>query len=195
MKTGLCSAQAGFVIAVGNGAYPPNGRIMAGREGDELDCPLYISRRQVGVLRVTAEGRDTRFTLRASVPCGLYRVYAKGEQGDLLLGAWEGGTMSRRFSRELTAPAGRIVSAVAMPVNTEGGWEPAPAERFPGWRVQGGLCRRYGKGWQLALPLEEDGPFPLPALFCLARMTRISGRPQAVFCFDDRGHPVISPDF
>lgn len=164
--------------------------------GDELDCPLYISHRQVGVLRVTAEGRDTRFTVRASVPRGLYRVYAKGEWGDILLGAWEGGAMSRRFSRELTASAGRIVSAVACPVGGTGeAWIPAPAERFPGWPVGGGLCRQWSGGWQLALPFDEDGPFPIPALFCLTRVRKVAGRQRAIFCFNGEGRPVFPSDF
>ena len=161
-----------------------------------MDCPLYLSRRQVGVLRVTPEGRDTRFTLRAAAPPGLYRVYAQGERGDLLLGAWEGGAMSRRFSRELTAPMGRVRSAVACPVGeTEGGWEIAPAERFPGWSVAGGLCRRRGALWQLALPFSEDGPFPLPSLFCLAHIMPVMGRRCAVFWFDGEGQPIFPPIF
>ena len=91
-----------------------------------MDCPLYISGRQAGVLRITEEGRDTRFTVRAAAPGGLYRLYARGERGDLLLGAWEGGAMSRLFSRELTEPAGRFFSAVAYPVDGAGeSWLPA----------------------------------------------------------------------
>lgn len=130
-----------------------------------MDCPLYLAHRQVGFVRVTPEDRDTRFTVRAAAPPGLYRVYARGERGDLLLGAWEGGSLSRCFSRELTAPAGRIHSAVACPVaGGEEPWQNAAPERFPGWPVRGGLCRRHGRGWQLALPFEEDGPFPLPSL-------------------------------
>ena len=117
-----------------------------------MDCPLCVSGRQVGILRVTAEGRDTRFTVRASAPGGLYRLYARGERKDLLLGVWEGGAMSRRFSREMTAPAGRILGAEAYPVcRPEELWEPALPEQFPRWQVSGGLCRCRKNGRELAL--------------------------------------------
>ncbi len=159
-----------------------------------MDCPLYISGRQAGVLRITEEGRDTRFTVRAAAPGGLYRLYARGERGDLLLGAWEGGAMSRLFSHELTAPAGRVFSAVAYPVDGEA-WIPAARHQFPPWPVCGGLCRRWGGGWQLALPFAEDGPFPLPALFCLARVAEVAGSRRAVFCFDKEGRPIFPTDF
>jgi len=171
---------------------PDRGR----REGDELDCPLYLSHRQAGILRVTAEGRNTRFTVRAAVPPGIYRLYARGEKGELFVGVWEGGAMSRCFSREMTAPAGRIRSAEAIPVGAAGEtWEPAPAERFPGWPVAGGICRRHGAGWQLALPFAEGGPFPIPALFCLARPMEVMGRRCAVFWFDGEGRPKYPPFF
>ena len=161
-----------------------------------MDVPLYLSNRQVGVLRVAGEGNDTRFTLCAAVPRGLYRVTVRGERGELTLGVWEGGAMSRRFSRELTAPVGRIVSASALPLGGAGKpWTSASAERFPGWPVAGGLCQRFGKGWLLALPFEDDGPFPLPSLFCLARVTEVKGRRSAVFCFTEEGQPVFSPDY
>ena len=161
-----------------------------------MDCPLYLSGQQVGVLRVTPEGRDTRFTVCASAPCGLYRVSAKGERGDLLLGTWQGDDMSRRFSRELTAPVGQIHSAVAFPVDGAGEpWGSALAERFPGWPVAGGLCRKRGEGWELALPFDEDGPFPLPQLFCLARVMRVMGRQCAVFRFNGAGRPIFPTIF
>lgn len=161
-----------------------------------MDCPLYISHRQAGILRITPEGRDTRFTVRACANAGIYRLIAKGEQGDLLLGVWDGSAMSRRFSREMTAPAGRIISAEAVPV--EGAaepWLPAPAERFPRWHAAGGLCRRRGEGWQLAVPFADDGPFPFPSLFCLSQIGRVKGQQMAIFCFDEKGQPIFPADY
>ena len=149
----------------------------------------------MGLLRVAPSGQDTYFVVEAAVPRGLYRVFARGEREDLLLGVWEGGPMRRHFSRELTAPAGRIVSGLVYPVGSGEIWTEAAAEHFPGWPTEGGLCRRQGKLWQLALPFEPDGPFPLPTLFCLACVRQIDGRQWAVFCFDRDGHPIFPPIF
>ena len=104
--------------------------------------------------------------------------------------------MSRLFSRELTEPAGRFFSAVAYPVDGAGeSWLPARADLFPHWPVTGGVCRRHGKGRELALPFDEDGPFPLPALFCFARVIYLAGRRYAVLSVDERGFPFFSTDF
>ena len=170
---------------------------VCGRKGgDELDCPLCVSGRQVGILRVTAEGRDTCFTIRASAPGGLYRLYARGERRDLLLGVWEGGAMSRRFSREMTASAGRILGAEAYPVcRPEELWEPALPEQFPRWQVSGGLSRCRKNGRELALPFDDESPFPIPALFCLARIICVNGRRYAAFFFDREGRPGLPTDF
>ena len=43
----------------------------------------------------------------------------------------------------------------------------------------------------LAIPLEEGGPFPLEALFCLARVERVAGQLCAVFAF--RGEEPEAP--
>ncbi len=198
METALrASMVRGAVFHITSRRRIPMEKHRVGREGgDELDCPLYLSGHQAGILHVTLEGRDTRFTVRAAVSKGLYRLYARGEKGDLLLGVWEGGAMSRCFSRELTAPAGRILSGVAYSVDGSGeAWIPAAAELFPGWPVCGGLCRRYKSGWQLAMPFEENGPFPLPSLFCLARIVQVMERQCAVFWFDGVGRPIIPPLF
>lgn len=155
-----------------------------------MDCPLYISGRRAGILHVAQEGRNTRFTLRSDVKGGLYRVCVKGEKAELLLGAWEGGAMSRLFSRELTAPIGRVLCAEACPVGlrTEP-WTAARPGLFPGVQASGALSRGRSGGCELALPFDEDAPFPLPELFCLARVICLNGRRYAVFYFDDRGRP------
>ncbi|MBE6989615.1 MAG: hypothetical protein E7426_02580 [Ruminococcaceae bacterium] len=163
------------------------------REGGRgaVDCPLYLDGRRVGTLRVAPAGEDTCFIAEGTVPPGLYRLWAVGGCGELALGLWEGREpLRRRFSRSLTAPAGPVKHGVARPVAPDGGWAGAPPERFPGWPVSDGLCRRRGRLWELALPFAPDGPFPLPALFCLAEVRRFSGRRWAVFPFDDGGRPV-----
>ena len=51
-------------------------------------------------------------------------------------------------------------------------------------RVEGG--RRYA-----AAPYDPARPFPLPSLFCFARIRRIGGQDYAVFAFDAQGRPVF----
>ena len=46
--------------------------------------------------------------------------------------------------------------------------------------------RRY-----VALPYDALRPFPLPALFCLARICRIGGRDYVVYAFDSGERPVL----
>jgi len=155
-----------------------------------VDCPLYLEDRPVGVLQVTCDGADTCFRLEAKAPPGLYRAYARGRRGELLLGVWEGGVLQRRFSRSLTEPVGAVVCGCLRP-SPRVEWLPARPEQFPGWPVREGLCRRRGEGWELALPFPEDGPFPLPALFCLARVAAVEGRRCAVFLFDGALWPLL----
>ncbi len=155
-----------------------------------MDCPLYLEDRRVGTLRITPAGADTCFCLEGAAPPGLYRAYACGRRGELLLGVWEGSPLRRRFSRALTEPAGPVDRGCLRPV-PRNDWRPAPPERFAGWPASGGLCRRRGDGWELALPFPEDGPFPIPELFCLARVAVVSGRRWAVFRFDGAGWPCL----
>lgn len=155
-----------------------------------MDCPLYLEGQPVGTLRVLAAGADTCFRLEGKAAPGLYRAYARGSRGELFLGVWEGGVLSRRFSRALVEPVGSVLCGCLRP-SPRAEWLPAGAEKFPGWPVSGGLCRRYGEGWELALPFPEDGPFPLPALFCLARVATVAGRRCAVFLFDGTCWPLV----
>ena len=157
-------------------------RYRAGEEGTHRGLSAVLGR--------APGGEDTCFTVEGRVPPGLYRVYARGRRGELLLGVWEGGVLRRRFSRALTGPIGPVERGCVRSSRVEE-WRPAPAERFPGWPAAGGLCRPSGEGWELALPFDGNGPFPIPALFCLARIATVAGRPCAVFRFDGTGWPVL----
>ena len=42
----------------------------------------------------------------------------------------------------------------------------------------------------LALPLSEDAPFPLEALFCFARIESVEGRQCVIYTFDKEEKPV-----
>jgi hypothetical protein len=159
--------------------------LWAGEEVVTMDCPVYLSERPIGRMEITPGEDDTCFTARASAPPGLYRLYARGEGGELLLGVWEGGPWRRRYSRSMTAPLGNI-TAVRAEKSDDGGWrrDLRPFARWPA-----GLYRRTSRGWLLALPYREDGPFPLPELFCLARVGRVEGQMQVVFALDEEGNP------
>ena len=79
---------------------------------------------------------------------------------------------------------------------------PRPAERAadlfrsPWLREQmqntsGVLTRRTEERRYVALPYDAMRPFPLPALFCLARICRIGGRDYVVYAFDKGERPVL----
>ena len=44
---------------------------------------------------------------------------------------------------------------------------------------------------RVALPFSPEQPFPLPTLFCFARVECRDGKWWAVFAFDERGWPVF----
>ena len=59
-------------------------------------------------------------------------------------------------------------------------------------RGRSGFCgRRDGALCLLSAPFRPDRPFPIPVLFCLARVERRGGRPWLVWAFDLEGTPVL----
>ena len=162
------------------------------RGGAALDYPLYLDRQKVGTVCVTEDERDICFTVKGIVSCGLYRVCVCGDRGEVLLGAWEGGELRRRFSRRLASQAGHIRCAVACPVGRDEGWRGVGEDTFCGWPAEGGLWREREGLRQLALPFPPDGSFPLPELFCLAQVCSVAGERRAVFCFDRADRPVLA---
>lgn len=156
--------------------------------------PLTLAGQTIGTVEVRSEKKDTAFTLRGRAQKGLYRAVLHGTGGTLPLGVWEGeAPLRRRFSREMTAPLGTPFRAEVLPCHRDSGWRSAPPERFHPWRTEGGLCRRRGGVWQLALPYSPDQPFPLPELVCLAKICTVEGQERAVFFFDDAMTPLM-PD-
>ena len=59
-------------------------------------------------------------------------------------------------------------------------------------RGRSGFCgRRDGALCLLSAPFRPERPFPIPVLFCLARVERRGGRPWLVWAFDLEGTPVL----
>lgn len=56
---------------------------------------------------------------------------------------------------------------------------------------QGAFLRRDSDGFSLAYPLSCRAPFPLPALFCFARVQCLGERGWWVFSFDRSGAPTF----
>lgn len=165
--------------------------------------------RATGAIELFPEG--SRVLVRAAVSDpgdGLYRLSLLGEKGSLPLGvlAPEGGelTLARRlYARDVAALGtlrrGEVVRSFRFGDETHF-WQETrdPAALFRGDFLRARL-RPFSSAWRrkegdtllLALPLEDGRPFPLEALFCLARVERVEGRPSAVFAF--RGEEPVLP--
>ncbi len=169
--------------------------------------PLLLEGRPVGELSVEREGLYTWFGARCPLPEGLWCAWAVGDRGELRLGVLEpeggqggGGAIRRRFSRQLTAPLGRLLRGEVRPagVREPERWEsvstpdrlfraPWLCQRLKG--TQGALTRLAGEVRYLALPYDKGKPFPLTTLFCFARVRRIGAACYVVYAFDGQERP------
>ncbi len=53
------------------------------------------------------------------------------------------------------------------------------------------MVREVEHGRLLALPYSENAPFPLPELFCLARIETVGGRRCVVYRVDEKNSPIL----
>ena len=160
---------------------------------------LYCAGRCLGSVLLRPEGGRTEVRAEMEDPGdGLYRAVLVGEAGEFPLGVLEpeGGrlTLCRRpYSRDVAA-VGALVRGEARRSFRfrEDGWLEAeePAALFQGAFLRSRLAGIH-RAWRrqredllfLALPLEEGRPFPLEALFCLARVEQVEGQLCAVYAF------------
>lgn len=164
-----------------------------------------------GWLTVRQEG--PRVTIDAERPAdekGLYKVWLHGDQGGrFLLGTMAPEKGALRLHRTLSVgsleqagcwPQFRVEAPLAFsftPQNTEKWYCEQHPDRLladPALREQlrnPMLCLRRGEGFSLSAPFRSDRPFPLPALFCLARPERREGRLYLVWPFDREGRPIV----
>ncbi|WP_295580770.1 hypothetical protein [uncultured Oscillibacter sp.] len=171
--------------------------------------PILWEGRNAGELTVEGEALYTWFSARCRPPReGLWCVWAVGERGELRLGvlepAGEQAAIRRRFSQRMTEPLGRLLRGELRPAGESRetpAWTPAaePERLFRTlWLrrqlhgVQGALTWQTGDGQRrLALPCDTKKPFPLPSLFCFARLGRIQGADYWIFAFDREEWPVF----
>ena len=168
--------------------------------------PLMLEGKPAGELAAEREGLYTLFSARFPLRAGLWCAWAVGDQGELRLGVMEPegdwSVIRRRFSGRLTAPLGRLLRGEIRPAGEKEPevWEQAPApdrlfrapllcRQLKG--TQGALSRKVGDVRHLALPYDPGKPFPLPALFCFARLRSIGETAYVVYAFDGQDRPVF----
>lgn len=142
---------------------------------------------------------------------GSYRAWAVGPRGRCLLGSLipQGDRLIlrktlRRAALEQTGcwPVTAVEcqpAALVAPGAAPAGWTAIPAEldwpdgviRQAVQTAKGGLYRPTEQGFALAYPLDCRCPFPLPPLFCFARLQCLVGHPWWVFPFDANCAPRL----
>ena len=138
---------------------------------------------------------------------GLYKVWIRGDGGELLLGTLvpEGDRlmlgravwpMELRRCGCWPVRGGRCNMVFRFQNQTGDGWRweqnpqqfvDAETAHMGEWRAM--LCYKGKDELWLACPLQKDRPIPLAALFCLAKPQRIRGDLCLVWRFDGRGRP------
>ena len=95
-----------------------------------MEREIFADGRAAGTLRTEPDGADTCFSLSCRLGPGLWRLWAEGTAGRLLLGTLEGGgpvSLRRRFSDRLVRPVGTVVRGLAEEVGAAraDAWRPA----------------------------------------------------------------------
>ncbi len=74
-------------------------------------------------------------------------------------------------------------------------WRRGAAVRFPSARWElafsRALRRERGGRLELALPYSSAKPWPLPELFCFARLESIGGELHIIYAFDRKKDPIF----
>lgn len=173
----------------------PNGAVTIRQEGSKAVCQA---------IRTADNG-------------GLYKAWLQGSGGRALLGTLipEGGALRLRRVMEVAAlerqgswpPTGAEVAlaysfAPEFPPPPEWCWtdcpqrlmkEPMLSQCLRG--VKRALLKRDVEGFLLAFPWSRHEPFPIPPLFCLARLESMPGGRFVVFRFSRQGHPELLHNF
>lgn len=162
--------------------------------------------RTVGELTVSPDGLYQCYSLVCRPwGQGVRRAFLVGESGEMRLGipVPSGGNfgLCRKISLRETEPLGKL-QCVQLRLCGESAepWEeterPETLLRDPFLRarlreVKSAKMHRTFGGVALAIPFDCKKPFPIPALFCFARIRCVCGVLCAVYAFDDRENPII----
>ena len=179
-----------------------------------MDYPVYYENRQVGTVQLLPQGSRIQVEVCCRLDgAGLYRAYLLCRQGEYPLGVLEPRGEEVYLRRTvLTGEVERLgavrYAEARMSYAFSGGrgaWrELGPGERFfqrdrelaallpP--ECKGVRWRQEGEVWYLALPYDPRRPFPLPRLFCFARIQSIGGCSCVVYAFDREERPVMVED-
>lgn len=151
---------------------------------------------------------------RASDSRGLYKAYLRGPTGRALLGTLAPENGQLRVRRTLTLDTlerqgawppvgGELELAFAFGrEKAPSGWSWTEPEKLTfGEETLRAMAVRQGRalfqpmdgGFRLAYSFSCARPFPLPGLFCLARLGMIEGERHICFQFDRKGWPIL-PD-
>lgn len=174
-----------------------------------MEYPVLYGDDQMGTVTVTEQGGRTQIEVSCRRSnAGLFRAYLLCQKGEYPLGVLEPrgdrlslrrtvltnglknlGTIWRGEARMSYAFAGRSqwqsVEAAEQFFQKTPHFSEALAE------LRGALWQRAGDNRLLALPYECSQPFPLPELFCLARIMAVDGKTYVVYAFDREEQPVL----
>jgi len=163
-----------------------------------------------GLAYIREDGGRVRFRCEGELRRdGIYKVWVRGDGGELLLGTMvpEGdrlvlervmGTGELRRCGCWPVRSLRCRLAWAFPGRGQSGWQweehperlvDAETARVGAWERM--LLCRSGAGFELAVPLRRQRPLPLTALFCLARWGKIGGELCIIWSFDEGGSPCF----
>lgn len=176
-----------------------------------MDYPIYYESQQVGTVNLLEQGGRTQVEVNCHLDgAGLYRAYLLCQQGEYPLGVLEPHGEEVCLRRTvLTGEIGRLgpvrYGEVRMSYAFSSGrsvWrELSSGEQFfqkdrelfalLSQEHKGGRWRQEGDLRYLALPYDPEQPFPLPRLFCFARIQSIGGCSYAVYAFDREERPVM----
>lgn len=171
-----------------------------------MNVPLFLNGEPIDTLLLTVTG--TRTSVEITMPRndnGLFRGVLCCRKGEIPLGILEpheDQLILRRplLTEEIDRLGGAVSGEIRMSYSfQQTQWQPLGQTPFftsadSGIRLKERsslLWRREGNLKFLAFPFQSGKPFPMPDLFCFARIFTIRNCNYAVFAFNDQDFPVM----
>ena len=183
------------------------GKIRKFGKGINLTLGAMLEMDGGGTLQLWEDGGRVNFLCRRHLHTdGLYKVWIRGDGGEILLGtmAPEGNALTLRRSvwgGELErygcwpVRSARCRMAYSFQKRDEWCWEEMPQRlvdretaEIAEWSRM--LYRKRQDGFQLAVPYRDGCTLPLAHLFCMAQSEMIGKQLGLIWHFDAGGHPV-----